>query len=115
LFPWEIRVSDAERTAVMDLLATIHCDGGHYVTKHGIEKAAMDAIQRWYEHIEASSFELMARRERAESAEKALDECCKLALRTLNRVTFGCFHDCEHERETFRNTIRAIQVRRRTP
>jgi hypothetical protein len=108
-------MSDAERIAVLDLLAIIHHDGGQYVAEHGVEKAARDAIERWFNRIEASSLELMARRERADSAEKTLDECCKLALMTLDRVTFGGFHDCEHERETFRNTIRAIQVRRRAP
>jgi hypothetical protein len=30
---------------LMNLLAIIHCDGGHYVGKHGIEKACKDAEQ----------------------------------------------------------------------
>jgi hypothetical protein len=114
LFSWEILMSNAERAAVLDLLAIIYRDGGQYVAEHGVEKAARDAIERWFNRIEASSLELMARSERADSAEKALYECCKLALRTLDRVTFGGFHDCEHERETFRNTIRDIHVRNRT-
>ena len=40
-----LRVSDEDSTkeALLNLLAVIHRDGGHYVAKHGIEKAAADA------------------------------------------------------------------------
>jgi hypothetical protein len=33
--------------ALQNILATIHRDGGHYATEHGIEKAATDAQQVW--------------------------------------------------------------------
>ena len=29
---------------LQSLLAIIHCDGGHYTTKHGIQKSVKDAI-----------------------------------------------------------------------
>src|SRR4051812_12214021 len=30
-----------------ELLAVIHCDGGHYQAQHGDEKAVKDAIDKW--------------------------------------------------------------------
>jgi hypothetical protein len=105
-------MTEVERKAVLDLLATIHGDGGHYVARHGIEEAALEAIQLWYRLLEGNSFELMAREDRADSAEKALEDACKLALRTLGRVTFGGIHDWENERDTFLRTLSALRVRR---
>ncbi len=34
---------------LLDLLAILHRDGGHYVGKHGLEKAVEDAKILWYE------------------------------------------------------------------
>lgn len=31
-----------------ELMATMHGDGGHYLERHGAEKAATDAIAKWY-------------------------------------------------------------------
>lgn len=30
-----------------ELLAIVHCDGGHYQARHGTEKAVADAIEKW--------------------------------------------------------------------
>jgi hypothetical protein len=101
-------MTESERKAVLDLLAIMHRDGGQYAAKHGIEKAARDASELWFLRAEHHSFTSGAMKERYESAERALRECCLLALRTLSRVTFGSFCDCEEEKALFRNTIRRL-------
>jgi hypothetical protein len=61
-------MTEAEKKAVLDLLATMHRDGGRYATEHGVEKAARDATELWYRRAEHHSFEMLALRERLESA-----------------------------------------------
>lgn len=36
---------EADRAALYNLLAVIHCDGGHYTGEHGVAKSAADAQQ----------------------------------------------------------------------
>lgn len=36
-----------------DLLAVIHRDGGHYTEEHGLQKSFDDAIQRYYDLLQA--------------------------------------------------------------
>lgn len=67
-------MTDAEVKAVLDLLAIMHRDGGQYAAGHGIEKAARDAIELWFERAQHDSFEMLAMRERAEKAERTLKE-----------------------------------------
>lgn len=38
-----LRAAIAEKHHALNLLAVMHCDGGHYVGKHGFEKACKDA------------------------------------------------------------------------
>ena len=35
-------------TPVQNLLAVLHGDGGQYLDKHGLEKACLDAIEKYY-------------------------------------------------------------------
>jgi len=44
---WNTRTDT--KPQLMDLLAIIHRDGGHYVAEHGLEKAQQDAIKIIYE------------------------------------------------------------------
>ncbi len=32
----------------LDMLAVLHCDGGHYTAEHGLEQSAMDALKEVY-------------------------------------------------------------------
>ncbi len=50
-----------------ELLAVIHCDGGHYRSEHGTEKAVKDAITKRTEmvmRIDQLETELAAEREK---------------------------------------------------
>lgn len=38
---------DRHRHHLLNLLARIHGDGGHYVEQHGLEKAVADAEAKW--------------------------------------------------------------------
>ena len=46
---WNTRTDAKHLSQLMDLLAIIHRDGGHYVAEHGLEKAQQDAIKIIYE------------------------------------------------------------------
>ena len=40
---------------LLNLLATIHRDGGHYVSDHGVEKATKDAMKKvvaWIHNVQ---------------------------------------------------------------
>lgn len=39
---------DPAKRAIGELLAVIHGDGGHYLARHGVEKAATDALPKVY-------------------------------------------------------------------
>jgi len=41
----ELGTAKAENQSFGNVLAVIHRDGGHYITKHGHEKASEDAIK----------------------------------------------------------------------
>lgn len=56
-------------TAMMNLLAVIHCDGGHYTGEHGFVKSCFDAQVKWHDL-----------RTRAEQAEAKLKETRKLLV-----------------------------------
>ena len=42
----EVKQLKAENQSFGNVLAIIHGDGGHYITKHGHEKASQDAIAK---------------------------------------------------------------------
>jgi hypothetical protein len=56
----EMRLAKAERELTdptdvsskayqfQELMAMMHGDGGHYLARHGAQKAATDAIAKWY-------------------------------------------------------------------
>jgi len=45
-----IRTGDTEdyKNLLLDLLADLHGDGGHYAQKHGVKKAVKDALRKFY-------------------------------------------------------------------
>jgi len=48
-------ITDAAHHALLNLLAVIHRDGGHYTAQHGVEKACKDAEKRVIELLKVTS------------------------------------------------------------
>ena len=42
----EVKDMKTHKELLLNLLATIHRDGGHYVDDHGVEKATEDAMKK---------------------------------------------------------------------
>lgn len=96
---WKSRAEKAEaenaklQDKLMNLLAVIHRDGGHYVSRHGLDRACKDA--------EAVSVYRVAR---VEELEGRIAEY----LRELPKVT-ACF---DLERDHFRERIATLEARK---
>lgn len=66
-----LRIATAEKHHALNLLAVMHCDGGHYVGKHGFEKACKDAEELRHSMLN----ELDALHERMQQAVEKLRRC----------------------------------------
>jgi hypothetical protein len=71
-----------------ELLAVIHCDGGHYQADHGTEKATRDAITKRGElvqEIDRLHGQLAAERQRNFDAEKELRDKARARIEELQQ------------------------------
>lgn len=90
---------EAALQACRDLMAVVHCDGGHYREAHGDRKAADDAIAI----VSTLRVELADERERRKAAEALLVELIAVADENdalMMERLYGKPHGVEHKART---------------
>ena len=92
-----VRQRDEANQHLLNLLAIIHRDGGHYTTKHGVEESVKEAHQAWAELITRTERLALVAAD-AEALADALDDMLSYTL--SNRGGKYEFVTCRSDADT---------------